>query len=165
MKIKFSAAAILTQLKDLIYKINQDDLKRPLEVFSGSSIGQHTRHILEFYICLLQQMKDENICYDKRNRDTKLETEKKYIIEKIDETVSHINHLKDDLPLTLSTELSGCIHLTPSSISRELLYLIEHAVHHMAMIKIGIVLNFPSMELGDDFGVAASTRRYIEKNN
>jgi hypothetical protein len=45
---------------------------------------------------------------------------------------------------------------------RELTYNIEHAVHHMAIIKIGIreVANY--VTLPADFGIAASTIRYKE---
>jgi len=45
---------------------------------------------------------------------------------------------------------------------RELVYNIEHAVHHMAIIKIGVreIANY--IELPLDFGIAASTIRYQE---
>ena len=43
---------------------------------------------------------------------------------------------------------------------RELIYNIEHAVHHMAIMKIGIHEVAPYISLPADFGVAASTIRY-----
>jgi hypothetical protein len=45
---------------------------------------------------------------------------------------------------------------------RELAYNIEHAVHHMAIVKIGVREVAPYITLDKDFGVAASTIRHKE---
>tara|TARA_B100000809_G_scaffold59383_1_gene55924 strand:- start:4517 stop:5011 length:495 start_codon:yes stop_codon:yes gene_type:complete len=164
MKIKYSAITILDHLRTLINELEQQELQLPLAVFSGSSIGQHTRHILEFYICLINQVDDLVVSYDKRARDTNLENNKEYILLKIDEIIHDLHPLATDFTIILSTELSGKNHLTPSSFSREILYTIEHAVHHMAIIKIGVLLNFPKISFDKNFGVAESTLRYIEEN-
>ena len=42
---------------------------------------------------------------------------------------------------------------------RELVYKLEHAIHHMAMIKIGIS-ETTNVEVPLDFGVASATIRY-----
>ena len=47
-----------------------------------------------------------------------------------------------------------------SSLERELAYNIEHAIHHMAIIKIAVQTVFPKVKLADNFGVAFSTVRY-----
>ncbi|NBP71028.1 MAG: hypothetical protein EBU52_20110, partial [Cytophagia bacterium] len=49
-----------------------------------------------------------------------------------------------------------------SNFMRELVYNIEHAVHHMAIMKIGIKEVAPYIQLPFDFGVAASTIRHKE---
>jgi hypothetical protein len=46
--------------------------------------------------------------------------------------------------------------------TRELVYNIEHAVHHMAIIKIGVREIATYIDLPTDFGIAASTIRYKE---
>jgi uncharacterized damage-inducible protein DinB len=165
MKITSSAIGILEQLRILVLQLDDSDLQLPLEVFSGSSIGQHTRHILEFYICLLTQISEEVISYDKRERDTKLEQKKEYILSKIEGIMKDLATQTKDSTLTLHSELCKETHLTPSSLSREILYTIEHTVHHMAIIKIGILLNFPKISMKKNFGVAESTIRYIARNN
>jgi uncharacterized damage-inducible protein DinB len=165
MKITSSAIAILQQLRIVVLQLDDTDIQLRLEVFSGSSVGQHTRHILEFYICLLTQISKEVICYDNRERDTKLEQKKEYILSKIDQITKDLATQTKDVPLTLQSELCEETHLTQSSLSREILYTIEHTVHHMAIIKIGILLNFPKIALKKNFAVAESTIRYIAKNN
>ena len=49
-----------------------------------------------------------------------------------------------------------------SNVQRELVYLIEHAIHHFALLRIGIQENFPEISLASDFGVAYSTVKYRE---
>jgi len=46
---------------------------------------------------------------------------------------------------------------------RELAYNIEHAIHHMAIIKIGINEVSPYILLPSAFGVASSTIRHLKK--
>lgn len=164
MKISSSAIAILYQLKKLVLQLEEDDIRLPLPIFSGSSVGQHTRHILEFYLCLFDQVVSQEISYDKRKRDQKLEKNKDYILTKIDTIVENLALPYSDSPLTLYTELNDNQHITPTSVSREILYTIEHAVHHMAILKIGVLLNFPHIPIDKNFGVAESTIRYTENN-
>ena len=47
-----------------------------------------------------------------------------------------------------------------SNLDRELVYNIEHAIHHMALIKIGIKEVAPQLQLPEGFGVANSTIRH-----
>ena len=52
-----------------------------------------------------------------------------------------------------------------SSFYRELAYNIEHAIHHMALIKIGVRALRETIKLPDYFGVASSTVRYQLKQH
>ncbi len=45
----------------------------------------------------------------------------------------------------------------PSLFYRELLYNIEHAVHHMAILRIALEADFPHVPLAEHSGVAYST--------
>ena len=47
-----------------------------------------------------------------------------------------------------------------SSFERELLYCLDHAIHHQALIKIGLKELELSHLVSPDFGVAYSTLRY-----
>lgn len=162
METNSSAINILHQLKELLFQLTEEEFCLPLDVFSGSSVGQHSRHILEFYFCLLEQASSKEVSYDKRRRDLKLEGDKYYNFDKISSLTDELEVLSSDYALDLVTELGGTTHQTPSSFSRELLYVIEHAVHHMAIIKIGVTLNFPNVTIDKHFGVAESTIRYIQ---
>ncbi len=151
---------LLEQLKSCLSQLKSQEYSTSLTIFSGSSIGQHTRHIIEFYQCLLKQANNGIINYDLRERDLRIETDLK-------EVLKIISSLQKQLPLlTLNNEiflqgmLGGEINTVQSSISRELLYVIEHSVHHMAILKIGIFNAFPQVKLSANFGVAESTIKY-----
>ena len=160
MNIIYPSSQICTQLSSLLKQLTDEQYEHTLEVFSGASIGQHTRHIIEFYQCLLAQKDKNYVCYDERKRDIRLETSVEFSVDVLTSIANEINMLKEDKTLTLKGELAGEMNEFPSSLSRELLYALEHAVHHMAIIKIGILLNVPSVKIPTDFGVAESTIRY-----
>ncbi|MDH3651116.1 MAG: hypothetical protein OEQ53_15620, partial [Saprospiraceae bacterium] len=48
----------------------------------------------------------------------------------------------------------------PSNVARELLYNLEHLIHHLAIIRIAMREVEPDVELGAHFGVAPSTLLY-----
>lgn len=160
MKSGLLSISILSQLKEVINQLEGPAYSKALDVFSGASIGQHTRHILEFYLCLLQQKNQGVICYDKRQRNLALETDPEIAIKTIDLIASKLQAATTDAPVDLICELQGEEISTPSSISRELLYALEHAVHHMAIIKIGLIINCPALTIPENFGVADSTVQY-----
>ncbi len=162
MELTTSIYNILNQLKDLVIQLEDEEYSIDLEVFSGSSIGQHSRHIVEFFICLLEQASTQQVSYDKRRRDLLLENNKNHMIQTIQEIQLQFSRLTKDSKINVISNLNGITHITPSSYSREILYAIEHAVHHMAILKIGVNLEFKKVTVPPNFGVAESTVRYLE---
>jgi hypothetical protein len=46
---------------------------------------------------------------------------------------------------------------------REMVYLVEHSIHHYALIRIGLQENFPKIIIPENFGIAYSTIKHREK--
>lgn len=157
-----SAIDLLKQLSGILDKLNDKQYNSALELLSNSSIGAHVRHTLEFFICLIEGAESETINYDTRKRDTLLETDRLTAIKAIDVLSTKIKTLKTDRRVILESETGSNLIMSKmeSSIGRELWYTIEHAVHHMAIIKIGIKSIDTSFRFPDNFGVASSTIRY-----
>ena len=68
--------------------------------------------------------------------------------------------------LWLETELAAPGQLPtriPSTFERELVYNIEHTIHHLALIAIGFRAYFPHVSLSEHFGVASSTVAHQKK--
>ncbi|MCH2044833.1 MAG: hypothetical protein MK212_12010 [Saprospiraceae bacterium] len=64
---------ILEDLKETLEKIPSTIYCQPIDALFGSSIGQHTRHIIEFFQCLEAQFSAGKVCYDLRKRDYLIE--------------------------------------------------------------------------------------------
>ncbi len=64
--MKKTAKENLMQLQKLMNSINDSDYTETIDILSGATIGQHIRHILEFYLLLISGTFSGTISYDKR---------------------------------------------------------------------------------------------------
>lgn len=165
MNISTACLQILDQLTHLVHQIDECDYVKSSEALSKSTIGQHLRHTLEFFICFQNGYDAGVVNYDKRAHDKLIESDKFIAlgaIQKISDFVSGLSENKN-LKLEVGYDLAKEEFVTVETNSmRELVYNIEHAVHHMAIMKIGIREVAPYVTLPVDFGVAASTIRHKE---
>jgi len=161
-----TATIILDQLADLLSKLETRDFGRPSQTLGGSSIGKHVRHTLEFFRCFQSGYAEGWVNYDNRSHDTLMEHDKGVALEAIDEIRSFLSTVTEDKHLQLLTGLdpaSDRHEWVGTTVRRELVYNIEHAVHHMAIIRIGLREIAPGLVLQKDFGVAASTVRHTDR--
>ena len=164
MELTLACTNILKQLTDLLNAMRHEDFSRPATTLSNSTVGQHVRHTLEFFLCLEKGLESGTINYDKRLHDKLIENDKLVAISTI-ERIRRVVELIYEKPLLLEVgyDVANDNFVTVETTAmRELVYNIEHAVHHMAIIKIGVreIANY--LELPAEFGIAASTIRYQE---
>lgn len=162
MEIKDTSSQVLEQLVQLINKLNNEQFARPLSVLSGNTIGKHIRHIIELYEQLLLGYDSGVINYDHRKRDLQTETETNYAIDKLKQiNLAAENKSDKHVKLMLDYSINSQVNdMVDSSYKRELAYNIEHAIHHMAIIKIAIENSYSEIVLDKAFGVAPSTIRF-----
>jgi len=153
---------ILNQVQLLLEQIEPEEYALPLPMFNQSSIGKHVRHIVEFYICLLDGLKEGVIDYDSRKRDLLLETNLQYVKETIDKIVADIINRQADqaIRLRIFPSLDAEWIDVDTTYFRELGYNIEHVIHHIALIKIAVNEYFSNINLPENFGVAYATIKY-----
>lgn len=98
--------------------------------------------------------------YENRKRDYQIETQKKLAIQSIQSLFATIN--KPNKKLLLETEY-GLSANEPSTLEtnyyRELVYNLEHAVHHMALIRVAIN-EVSTIQLPKEFGIASATLKF-----
>ncbi len=158
-------AGLIEDCIDVLERLGEVDYRRPSEVLAGSSVGMHYRHVLEFFGCLLRpestQGSEFSICYDRRSRDLRIESELAYALEISRGLVLMLRSGVDDRPIELmiETESEEPIRIA-TSVERELAYNLEHLVHHMALMRIGICALRPEFSISEQFGLADSTRRH-----
>ena len=164
MQLSQAANNILKQLADAVEQIAEEDFRKPSHSLNAT-IGQHLRHTLEFFICLEQGYGQGIVNYDKRIHNKAMENDKFITLHTIHQIQEFINANQNDKALKLEVGYlpdSNTFETINTNYQRELVYNIEHAVHHMAIMKIGIreVANY--ITLPSDFGIAVSTLRYKE---
>lgn len=154
---------IITQLTDLLNDVELSVYKDALRPLHYSTTGQHVRHITEFYLCLLQGYETGIVDYDARERNLLIEVDKDFTIEILEKIQKDLTNLNTDKLLTLKSDFGSNESIKmPTSFFRELTYLIEHTIHHLAIIKIGLNEVYPEIEIPKNFGIAHSTVKYRE---
>lgn len=164
MDLTLACSNILKQLTDLLNQIQDEDFVRPVTTLSDSTIGQHLRHTLEFFLCLEQGYDNGVINYDKRSRDKLIETDRLAALSAIERIILFVECIQEKaLQLEVGYDVTSDTFIAVDTTAlRELVYNIEHAVHHMAIMKIGVREIASYIALSPDFGIAASTIRHKE---
>ncbi len=157
--------SVLRKIDGILHQMSNEELSRPITLLFGSSIGQHMRHILEFYECLLSNAGNRSFSYDRRQRNALIGTEVLAARACAVRNMSLLAELAADRVLTMESELP---EPTPwstqeTTLKRELAYLADHGVHHLAMIRIALEQHFPHVHVPESVGVAASTRNYLAR--
>lgn len=159
-QLNHSIRHLFTHLEYAVSELSDQQFCTPIPLLGNSTIGQHIRHILEFYIELDNGYPIGLIDYNGRKRDHILQTCRKSVVHKIQEIGNLIKLENKELNVTLDFDSEDEItQLMSSNYFRELMYNIEHTVHHMALIRVGISL-ITTISLPEDFGIAASTIKY-----
>ena len=149
----------LESLRSLIYSLSDVQYTINISHLTNTSIGAHTRHIIELLKCAIDGYTDGEIDYINRKRNLSLETDRALAIGTLQELENDIT--KADKSLLMVTEKSDNIFeiIVTTTYFREIVYNTEHAIHHLALIKVGLIelnLNMVSPE----FGMAYSTIKY-----
>ena len=163
MSLLLASTHIQQQLAAVLRQLTATAYAQPLAILSGNSIGRHVRHVLEFYRQFIDSSRTGQLDYDQRPRNRRWEEDPLEALQQVEWISQQIAHLDVQMALQLqadpSPDGSGRI-LLPTSLARELLYNIEHAIHHMALIQIAIQTQFPHVVLPPHFGIAYSTIQY-----
>ena len=163
MEIKSAVENLFGQLQFILEHVTDEQYSAPSVSLSGATIGQHIRHSIEFFTCMLAGEKTGVVNYDKRNRDIRIENDRHAAGEILNDCKEWLFKLDGQKSVTLELSYSHTSNnpiSVASNFDRELVYNIEHAIHHMAVIKIGIREVAPQLCLPDGFGVANSTIRH-----
>jgi hypothetical protein len=160
MQLQQAVKTIFVQLADSLGQLSPPQYSQSCATLFNNTIGQHVRHIIELFQCLENGYESGTVNYEKRKRDTFIETDK----ELAGRLLLDIHRGLNKPNKTLTLEASYDEHVTDSiaidtNYFREIAYNLEHTIHHMALIRVGIT-EITNIQLPDDFGVASSTIKY-----
>lgn len=146
--------AVLDQLP------GQENYTASCPALSGATIGQHTRHVIELYQCLLAGYETAVVNYDDRKRNKLYENDKNEAIAAIREIQNKLELA--DKPMLIVCQAAGDNITIQSNYNREVLYNLEHCIHHQALIRVALIAT-DGVLVSDEFGVAPSTIQYRQQ--
>ena len=149
--------AVLIQLIDCINQLSYDDYVQKHNLLGNSSIGEHTRHIVELFQQLLEGYETGSVDYDKRKRNLEIQESVDFAVDCMAHVICSLE--KTNKPLLLKTVYNKQETEIETSYYRELVFNIEHCIHHQAIIKIAL-LTMGKNQIDESFGVAKSTLIY-----
>jgi|JI8StandDraft_1071087.scaffolds.fasta_scaffold04302_1 uncharacterized damage-inducible protein DinB len=158
MIVKTNLITLLEKLSEVIQKLPDEVYVKNQPLLFQGSIGQHCRHIYEFYEQLSLFDGEGSFSYDERKRDPFLETSRPTLLEKMREV--NLRLAKQILPeqFLLSHQINKSNKiLIQTTREREYLFLLDHTIHHLAIIRIGIHNLVPNFEIPEEFGYTTST--------
>jgi uncharacterized damage-inducible protein DinB len=156
-----AAAEILMQGEDLLRALSTESFTRKVPAVFNASIGGHYRHCLDHFTSFLLALDAEVVDYDHRKRDPRIESQPDFARTLTAEMRRTLEQLTPD---TLCPRVKACCEVsymhgnspvTHSTLARELVYCIAHAIHHYALISV--MARLMEVELPENFGVAPST--------
>jgi hypothetical protein len=160
MELQKTVSHVFLQLSLSLERMGNEQYGYPCKNLLGNTIGQHVRHIIEMFQCLDAGYGSGDVDYEKRKRDVQIETDKNFAIYLLQEIISQITRENKSLYLlTYYDEFSDLPEKIATNYYREIAYNLEHTIHHMALIRVGL-RELGDIPVDDSYGVATSTLKY-----
>ncbi|GAB4493390.1 MAG: hypothetical protein OHK0019_17280 [Saprospiraceae bacterium] len=164
MQVNSAILAVIQQISHVLKQLETHEYRHPLPEFEGSTLGQHFRHILEFFQCLEKGISTGMIDYAARERNLLYEDNPGIALSAFEKFAEALPLLRIAENVRVRAEFGGAERpCYPSTVGRELMFVYDHAIHHLAIIKIGLRCQFPHVQSDKDLGVSPSTIKAREK--
>ena len=152
----------IAHLESIIQHLDEVTYSAPVPLLHNNSLGKHSRHMLEFYVCFFKGVQEGIVNYDKRERNLLLESSHTYALATLETLRRDLQAFADkDLGETRlmveASDMSPEPILLASTLEREMVYLADHTVHHLALVRLGFEALLPGKQLDSTLGVAPST--------
>ena len=160
MQLQQSIQNVFVQISESLEQLTCEQYCKPSKILFGATIGQHVRHIIELFICLDNGYNTGVVNYEKRKREYAIETDKYFAASLLKSIYLTLDKVNKNLVLEASFDdhSEECVSID-TNYYREIAYNLEHTVHHMALIRVGIT-EVSNIEVPNSFGVASSTIKY-----
>ena len=159
-----AAVETLLQGETLLRSVDDNDYVTKVPMAFNASIGGHYRHCLDHFRSLLDAAFEGDLNYDHRERGTPIERDRMAALNATRELRVGYQELDPaflNRPLVVTCKTSygtNDSQVSISTVGRELMYSVAHAVHHYALI--GVMGGIRGIKLPAGFGVAPSTLKH-----
>ena len=160
-------AEVLRQGETLLRSIDDEKYTKKLRQTFNSAIGGHYRHCLDHFDSLLHGLDADEINYDHRARDQRIETDRAFALTETQRILRAFESIPPafmDCPINVRSQINYGENngaLIGSTVGRELMYAVAHTIHHYALIAVMCGLLDVAIPAG--FGIAPSTLKHREQ--
>ena len=156
--------SIFHQISNLLKNVDEPAYVQPLVLFDGATLGQHFRHIFDFYHCLIRGVEKGIIDYSDRERDPAIEQDPHQALRAFEGIGPMLDGMKESILVQVRADFSDWGNaprpILSSSIGRELMFAHDHALHHLAIIRIGLQTAFPHLGFPKNLGLSPATVKH-----
>lgn len=156
---------LLDQALRLVESLDEEAYSAGAPAAGLAGTGPHLRHVLDMYGCFLRGLPAGRVDYEARVRDARLEVEPAAGAAALRLVASQLRALEreavparlqvhGDTPVGMERERAW----SESTPERELQFLLNHTLHHYALIAAALRLTGRTVPA--DFGMAPSTLRW-----
>ena len=162
--LRDAIADVLRQGESLLKSLSDVAYARKLPNVFGSTVGGHYRHCLDHFQSLLQGLDTDEINYDYRERNPRIENDRNFALAETHRILRGFASISTpflDCPISVRSKVNYELDGAPSigsTVGRELMYAVAHAIHHYALIAV--MCGMLEVPVPAGFGVAPSTLKY-----
>lgn len=162
-----AVVAVLRQGESLLRHIDNRQYTQKLPTAFNSAIGGHYRHCLDHFQSLLKGLDRDEVNYDHRERDPRIENDREFALAETERILRACQSIPTPFlacPINVRSQVAYETNESPligSTVGRELMYAVAHTIHHYALIAV--MCGLLEVEVPPRFGVAPSTLKYQEK--
>lgn len=129
-----------------------------LDVLEGNTLGRHLRHVTEFLECLHDGIPAGRVDYSSRRRNALYEQSPRHMAAAFRRFAEMLLHTEPQLSLRVRAEFNTD-HRPEylSTVGRELVFVYDHTVHHLALVRVALRCCYPELQPDADLGVSPST--------
>jgi hypothetical protein len=164
MELQLAVQSIFGQLAGSLCQLKAGEYSQPCTSLSGATVGQHVRHIIELFQALEQGYGAGKVNYEKRPRDKSIEKDSILACRLLQQIGEDLDRPNKSLQLEAVYDREApAPQQIPTNYQREIAYNLEHTIHHMALIRIGIRELDSLLVLPESYGIASSTLKHRQE--
>lgn len=134
-------------------------------LYREKGVGRHVRHIADHFVALRLGLEAGAIDYNQRSRGTAVELDWEPASIFFGDIAAWLNKLEGvDREIEVFSEIDCWKTVSQSfksTVARELLYLINHTIHHAAYINL--LLHCEGITTPEHIGIAPGTARFLRE--
>jgi hypothetical protein len=165
--MRTALASALSQLDEVLMELEHLPRQLADNVYLEANIGRHLRHVFDHLLAIKEATEVGLVDYDKRDRGNEVETDRMMASQRLSLLRLWIQTEDfENRKIAVASEID-CENTQrmefDSNLHREILYVINHTIHHAAHIKLALAQY--GIALPDHIGIAPGTASFNRQSS